>query len=542
MNIRHLRLAAGLVFLWSGAGLRAEEVDFSAPLAEMRKLLEPQESDSTELKSAKASLRGYPDQLQRMIEQNQLSRFGNEGGLLESGGMAARVPGLSEQLAALSALVKKQQEAREQEQIREAEALLARVGGTLKTAKKAEELDGLLAELSAYRNSDYAGSRRLSAIHQNLQSALQIVGNWQEYLIAEESGNFQESRNNLQQVSSQLSSHPIIPRSLVLRLLNPAPPKRAASGDGRPEEPSRSIDGIVARLAETGDSAAALAELGSTPRAALADSNTANLLRTVESIEILRRLEPTMSEAEVFANLRTIASNSHQQGRLTFNLALEQIAINAIARNHGIEPPSAKSTSARKLMESIAIGARDRKDWPALRQAIQSLDSHAIANYTSESVKRGSDLRILALLELGEAAVARQDLEAAAAAFFEATGIDGYYLQREVAYERLAQLKQKDPDKVQAVIARTEESRQRAEAARHAAEIEARSRSSMSFHRGMSGDRMSDQEMTVLRAVVQQTVAEFLREKRLEAAPPAAGDAKPAAPEKNPAKPQSGAR
>lgn len=509
----------------------------------MRQLLKPLDSDSAELKAAKSALRGYPDQLQRLIDQNQLSRFGGDGGLFESGGMAARVPGLAEQLRVVSALVKKRQEALERAQIDEAEALLARVGEALKTARKAEELDALLADLSAYRNDDYAGSRRLSALYRNLQSALQIVGNWQEYLIAEESGDFRASRENLQQVASQLSTHPVIPRSLVLRLLNPVAPKREADGGGRSEQASRGIEGVIARLAETGDSAAALAELKAGSKAALADSNGAELLRNLEAIEVLRRLEPTMSEAEVFANLRNLASNSQQNGRFTFNLAVDQIALNTIARHYGIETPAAKSTSARMVLESIAVEARDKRDWPKLRKAIQSLDQLAPGSYSSDSAKRSFDLKIIALLELGEAATARQDLEAAASAFYEATGIDGYYLQREIAYERLAELKRKDPAKVEAVLAKAEENRQRADALRHGAEIEARNRSSMSMHhRGILGERMSEQEMIVLRSVVQQVVAEFLREKRSDPAPPTPDGVEPAAAGKVPAKPEGPGR
>lgn len=540
MKALRVWLISGLAMFHPCTGLRAGETDFSAPLEEMRKLLKPLESDPADVKETKSQLRGYPDQLQRMIEQDQLSRFSSDSGLFQYQGMAARVPGLAEQLNALAALVKKEQTAREQAKIEEAEALLARVAEQLKTAKKAEELDALLSDLSGYRNDEYSGPGRLSALHRNLQSALQIVGNWQEYLIAEESGNFQESRNNLQQISSQLSSNPIIPRSMVLRLLNPAPPKRAASGDGQPEEPPRRIDGIIARLSETGDSAAAMAEIKAIPKAAMVDSSSADFLRNLEAIEVLRRLEPKMSEGEVFANLRNMGSNSQHNGRFVFNLAIDQIALNAIARHYGIETQSAKSSSARKVLESIAVEARDKRNWPVLRQAIQSLDNLGSASYSTDSAKRSYDLKIIALLELGEAAAARQDLEAAASAFFEATGIDGYYLQRGIAYERLAELKQKDPEKVRAILAKAEESRQRADAARYGAEIEARSRSSM-YQRGMPGERMSEQEMIILRSVVQQVVAEFLKEKRLEAAP-AAGDGKATGPGEGSGKPAGGSR
>lgn len=505
----------------------AEKSDFSAPLEEIRELLKPLESDSAEVKEAKTRLRSYPDQLQRMIEQGQWSQFTSESGQLLFDPRDP-IPGLAEKLDSLSALVRKEQAARDQAEIGKAESLLARVAQELKTAKKAEDLDELLTELSLYRNDGYSSSPRIAALHRSLQGALQIVGNWQEYLIAEEAGDFRTSRNSLEQISSRLSSNPIIPRSHVLRLLNPTSQKRAGADGGRAQDQVPSLDGIIARLAETGDSSAALAELKAIPKAALVDSNGASFLRAVESIETLRRLEPTMSEAEVFANVRTTASNSQQQDRFTLNLAIDQIALNAIARNHGIEVPSARTTSARNALEGIATKALDQRNWPALRKAIHSLDQLAGAFYTNESVKRIHDLKIIALLELGEAAAARQDFEAAASAYFEATGIDGYYVQREIPYERLADLKQKDPVKINAILGKAEENRRRAEADLHAAEVEARTRVTMS--RGFPGERKSDQEMAVLRSVVREVVAEFLREKRSMPPTPAAGDGKPAGP------------
>lgn len=520
-----------------------EEVDFSAPLEEIRELIKPLESDSAEVKQQKARLRAYPDQLQQMIEQGQWSQFTSDSGLMRYNGTDLAIPGLAEKLTNLSALVKKEQAAREQAQIEQAESLLARVGEELKAAKKAEDLDDLLTELSRYRNDGYSNPPRLAALQRSLQSALQVAGNWQEYLIAEEAGDFRSSRNSLQQISSQLASNPILPRSHVLRLLNPAPQNRAGADGGAAEEQAPRLEAIIARLAETGDSATALAELKAMPRTMLADSSGADFLRVVESIETLRRLEPTMTEGEVFANVRNATSNS-QQGRFTFNLAIDQISLNAIARNHGIATPSAKSTSARNALEGIALKARDQRNWPALRKVIHSFDQLAGNSYNNDSVKRSYDLKIIALLELGEAAAAREDLQAAASALFEATGIDGYYLQREVAYERLADLKKSDPAKVEAIIAKAEENRRRAEAERHAAEIEARSRVSM--NRGFPWENKSDQEMTVLRSVVREVVAEFLKEKRTVPQAPETGDGKPAGPAKGSTKeagqPEGGAR
>jgi hypothetical protein len=94
-----------------------------------------------------------------------------------------------------------------------------------------------------------------------------------------------------------------------------------------------------------------------------------------------------------------------------------------------------------------------------------------------------------------------------------------------VAYAKLADLKKKFPDQVAPVIAKAEESRQRAEAARYAADMEVRER--LMRGREMPDDRpRSREEMSKLRMMVQEVVAEFLKEKRLEAAKPVENEPK----------------
>lgn len=231
-----------------------------------------------------------------------------------------------------------------------------------------------------------------------------------------------------------------------------------------------------------------------------------------------------MSESEVFANIRNL-QNSQGQNRFSLARAIDQIALNALARSYGIETPSARTTSTRKILESIASGAREQQDWPKLRKVINSIETLNAGSYGQDTQKRTNDLKIISLLELGKSAEQRNDFEAATIAYLEASSIDGLYLQRELAYGSLADLKQKSPDKVAPVLAKAEESRQRAKAARYAAELEGRSR--MMMGGGMPFDRMRSQDMTLMRPMIQEVVAEFLKEKRLEAAKPAESEPKP---------------
>lgn len=514
-------LAATFIF---SAVLHGQPADIPTQLDQIRELLKPGETDSPEVKNVKAMLQRYPDTWQSLLDRDQLGGF-SEYGTKNLGAELSSVPDLAAKIDAFTKSVKEESERRDNAKIAAAEALIAQVGNQLQSAKKAEDLDALLLSLGKYKDSGYGNNPKLSALYRDMQGALQIAGNWQEYLIAEETGNAQESRSNLQQVSSQLSSTPIFPRSIVLRLLNPSTPKSADAKEGETAEPRVSLDAIMAKLTESGDSATALAELKSIPKAQLSGSDESYFPRYVQAVEDLRKLEPAMAESEVFANIRTTAQNSQSQGRYSLTRAIDQIALNAIARSYGIATPSTTATSARKVMESIAAGAREQQDWPKLRKAINSIENLNAGAYGQDVQKRTSDLKIISLLELGKAAEQRDDFEAAATAYLEASAIDGQYLQRELAYGRLADLKQKSPDKVGSVMAKAEENRQRAEAARYAAEIEGRDRRMM--NPGMPHDRMRPQDLTMMRPMIQEAVAEFLREKRLEAAKPAENVAKP---------------
>jgi len=496
-----------------GSGLRAQEVDLKVQLDQIREVLKPADADSPETKELKGTLQRYPDQWQRMIDLGQLTGF-SEYGALSAVVPWTKIPGLTEKFQEFTKSVAEEVARRDGAKITEAEALISRVAETLKNAKKAEELDALMLALSKSKVPDYGNNPKLQATSRDLQGALQIVGNWQEYLIAEETGNAQSRRNQLEQISSQLSTIPILPRSIVLRLLNPQTPGTPQPVAQIPAVTQVSLNGIQSKLTESGDSAGILAELNEIPAEALRNSDSNSLVRSVRMIEELRILEPAMSEAEVFANIRTF-QNSSSQNRFTFNRAIDQIALNALARRYGIETPSAKATSARKVLESIATDATANKDWPKLRNAINSLDSLGSNAHGTDSHKRINDLKILSLLELGETAEKRNDLEAATQAYIEASLLDGQYLQRGVAYAKLADLKQQSPEKVTALLAKAGEIRERSEIARQTAEMESRER--MMMNRGMPPERLGRENLAAMRPLIQEVVAEFLKEKRLEA-------------------------
>ncbi len=484
---------------------------------EIAEMLKPAEGDSPEITAAKSQLQGFTENLQMMFDRGQIVHFSQcESGM---GGKLAVIPGLAEKMSELRQSMQEELDRREKVKIAEMETLIAEVGETLKRATKPEDLDGLLLKLSQQKPGEYGNpSPQIGLLARQMQTAAQIVGNWQDYLIALETGNHEAARQNLQQISMQLSGTPIIPRSIVLRLLSPSPIQTAPENpDAEAPGPAVSLDEVTEALTETGDTATALERIRSVPNDQLVGSDQATFLRTLQSVDTLRKLEPAMAEAEVMANART-AIQSHRPDRLIFIRAIDQIIPNSIASKYGIEIPSVTKTSPRQVIESIATDAVERRDWPLLRRAIHSMENLNSGTHTPDSQRRTSDLKAISLIEVAEAAEQRNDLEAAAAAYLEANTIDGFYLRREVASSKLAELTLKAPDNLEPFLAKAEEQRARAEAAQAAAMMEARDRM-MSNRMRPPFDR-SPIGSAALRPLVQEAVAEFLKEKRLEAQRP----------------------
>jgi len=509
-------LLSALTFASISSGvLYGESAELGEQWAQIQEGIKFLESDEARVKTLKVELQHFSTSLQGLLEKDQFSAL-HDSLFRNNRWDFSVIPGLQEKMVVFEMQLKEEVARREDAQVAAGEALLGGVGEELKSAGQPEELDALLARLAAYRPGEYGNSQKLVMLHQKLQVALQIVGNWQEYLMAEESGDKNASKSNLQQIASQLATSPIFPRSMVLRLLNPATPQ-ATENSGKAAGSAQSVnpEEIIARLTETGDTAAALTELRSVPKAEFIGVYE-TVLRHVQLADDLRKLEPAMVESEVFANLRSISSPLGPDSRNWLALAMDQIALNAITRNYGMEAQSAKATSSRKVLGSIATATRDQQDWPKLRKAINSIEN--LNGYGIQSTKRAVDLRLISLLELGAVAEQREDYESAAAAYLEASSMDGIYLQREVGYSKLADLKAKAPDKVESVLSKAEERKIRAEAARFAAEAESRRIFNESERRGPA-QRPRAAELAAMRPLLEEIVAEFMQEKRQEAVP-----------------------
>lgn len=513
MKILHLALSLTVTAMFAAASVQAMPSDCKGKLDQIRELLKPVDSDPPETKQLKASLLHLPDQWQLLVDQGQTSRIPQDGIMMSLRGTGTQIPGLAERINEFGKCVAEENLRIETAKLADAKALIARVAVTLEKATKAEDLDDLMLALIENQLADYGNNPSIRPVASDLQNALEIVKDWQDYLIADETGNNSSRRSHLEQISSRLSRSPILPRSVVLRLLNKPVPPVPTSVATTPQPKTGIYDEIRNKLTESGDSATALSEINACPDIPSNSSEDFVFAKNVKIIEELRLLEPSMSESEVFANIRNF-QNNNSRDKQTFVRAINQISLNAIAENHGFETPSAKTTSPQKVLESIASKAATDRDWEKLRKAINSLDSLASGNTTYGRMnKRGEDLKIISRIKLGETAEEQNDVEAAYSAYLEASMLDGEYLQKDVAYSKIANLRAKHPDKVADMMAKAAEIRQKAEVARHLAELEMQQRM---MERPPMDDRLRNENLDVLRPLVQDVVAEFLKGKQKE--------------------------
>ena len=480
-------------------GPHCQASDFTAQLDEIRTLLKPVETDTPQVRVAKNALQSLPDTWQNLLDKDQFSRF-SEYGPRQTGVEISVIPGLSEKFSALGKSVSDEAIRRENAKISDIEALIARTGEALKNAKKPEDLDTLLLAFSNFKSQDN-NNPKLYALSQKANSARDITADWQEYLIARETGNTQACTSKLQEISAQLTANPVIPKSMVLRLLNPsasspAPDAPGADAPAAPASPQYTLDQIKTMLTESGDSAAALAQLKSLPKTKNNPEPENYFIQAVQAVDDLRKLEPSMSESEVLARIGGL-SNYQYRDQFTFTRAIDQIILNTIARNYGIEVQSARTTSARNVLESIAISARDQQDWPKLRKILllrASLDNR------NQDQHPGGDLQILSLIELAKTAEQQNDLETAIPLYVEASAIEGNILRRSVTYGILANLKKKDPGKIAPLI-------EKASAVQQA-------------RTGYGGYQPMRDNLAGLRPIIREIIVELQNEKHAESTKP----------------------
>jgi len=134
----------------------------------------------------------------------------------------------SKALSLLKKEVKKHLEESQTTELNELTKLLDLIKSEILSSKQPEDLDELLSIVStksAQFSRSYSSeqNKELSSLQTKISNSPDILSEWQNYLIAENLKDSKACRRALENLSRSLTRTPIIPRSHILRLLNPRP-------------------------------------------------------------------------------------------------------------------------------------------------------------------------------------------------------------------------------------------------------------------------------------------------------------------------------
>jgi hypothetical protein len=120
--------------------------------------------------------------------------------------------------------IKKERKDRDDAEIAAVKSLLSRAGQVITQAKKPEDLDDLIAEMSKHGNTNYGGDPALQGspdLLRQYSSAVEFVKKWQEYLAHLADGQTDQARSDLQVMSQNNYGEGLLPRSKILELESP---------------------------------------------------------------------------------------------------------------------------------------------------------------------------------------------------------------------------------------------------------------------------------------------------------------------------------
>lgn len=275
----------------------------------------------------------------------------------------------------IGASVSKEHSRTVNEWLKKGEALYEKVGERLRKAKRPEELDDILVKLTElserpnYQSQNSYKSKEINSLTGKLQGSVQIVSKWQDYLIADNQRNAKACRSALQNISSSLSRNPIIPRSYVLRLLNPELPSQESrseeeeqlEADITPSHQPLSFAEIIENYRKDLNTSQALDSLRLLPSAQLSDRGVKKALENFTIFAEVEKLAPTAS----FTELIELANKLRMKERdtpLFFRPALDKLLTRALKKEFNLSS-SGGTSSPFVLLENEIETAAKNENW-----------------------------------------------------------------------------------------------------------------------------------------------------------------------------------
>lgn len=311
----------------------------------------------------------------------QLEQFegGSSEGILnwlgQVSGQGNFPPVLLGKVKALEQDLRQIQKAREEERIAELTLFLEKLSKSLQEATQPEHLDRCLVELHQLTGNQSYGSRQtnpeLAVLARKVSESRSVISEWQNYLMAEAAGDIKACRRSLENISRSLTQNPILPRSYVLRLLNPQ-----AALQEQPKEPQEddlaerdqvliSFEEIVQRFSRDGEVEQALQSLRNLPIAQLDDQEVKSFQAGVLIAEELKRLSTKETLGELMKSLKRLDSLQSRRGRSSFWTVRNQVLCLWLNENYKDLGYFAdwKKESALQVFEGWMEQAIEERDW-----------------------------------------------------------------------------------------------------------------------------------------------------------------------------------
>jgi len=270
--------------------------------------------------------------------------------------------------------LKKERKEKTDAEIASVNALLTRAGTAITQAKKPEDLDGLIEEMSKHANNPYGGNSALQGdqpLMRQFSSDYEFVKLWQNYLAHLHTGQTDLARNDLQNLSNY-NTGGLLPRSKLLELEAPdrlvAPTANAAPVSGPVAQAQALLDGMKT----LDDMKPVLAKLEP-----LRQSDMQNLQNAYNQ---LNQMQESYEDLKAGLPLQSNMSFGYNQGGVAVPPAIRtQLMLATLqARFDSYKGPApAPGEKPMDYIERVMADATTRQDWNLLRQADSALGSFA---------------------------------------------------------------------------------------------------------------------------------------------------------------------
>lgn len=289
-----------------------------------------------------------------------------------------------EAVAALQAEITNYQNDLEKGEIDELSNFFAKLKTGLINAQKPEDLDPFLREITSLTNRNSSSSNQeLSILRNQLSRCVTIISEWQDYLIAEEAKNPTDCKRALENISRQLGSTPIVPRSHILRLLNPRAeaPRDSPVPDASERASEKTPPGdstfvtyseILAAFAQKPDLDLALKQLNLLPTAQNEDREVKRFRNGIEILIAIREQAPRLSTTLFIDQVRKEQGANSELRDSRFTLAIESLVRPKLLEEFPelAEEADLSETTLLDSLEGLFTQRTENREWLEAAEAL----------------------------------------------------------------------------------------------------------------------------------------------------------------------------